>query len=43
LLTGGRSSPARNMQEAIDGKVSVVGDDGRVADVMRKMTTNSKT
>jgi hypothetical protein len=31
MLTGGRSSPARNVQEAVDGEVSVVGDDGGVA------------
>jgi hypothetical protein len=30
MLTGGRSSPARNVQEAVDGEVSVVGDDGGV-------------
>jgi hypothetical protein len=31
MLTGGRSSPARNVQEAVDGEVSVVSDDGGVA------------
>jgi hypothetical protein len=41
-LTGGRISPARNVQEAVDGEVSVVGDDGGVADEERTETADSR-
>jgi hypothetical protein len=35
LLTGERSSPARDMQEAIDGGAPVGCDGGEVADEVR--------